>query len=153
MASTSRVERTDALVVGGGPIGLLVAAQLLKFKCSAIVVERDDKPSMPIYGRATTLWCRTLELLDQLDLCEPLMEHGCFTKDGVNFRHGHSAPGGLTFGQVRRTDTTPTSWVANIPEAHTQGCFVVHSVCTSTETHASTCRGYNSLLWDDAEPH
>lgn len=89
-----RIERTDALVIGGGPIGLLVAAQLLKFKCSAIVVEKDDKPSMPIYGRATTLWCRTLELLDQLDLCEPLMEVGCFTKDGINFRDGKAAPGG-----------------------------------------------------------
>ena len=92
--SQQRIEHTDALVIGGGPIGLLVAAQLLRFKCSAILVERDDKPNMPIYGRATTLWCRTLELLDQLDLCEPLMEEGCFTKDGINYRDGKSAPGG-----------------------------------------------------------
>lgn len=95
-----RTEQVDALIVGGGPIGLLVAVQLRKFSCSALVVERDDKPSMPIYGRATTLWCRTLELLDQLGLAEDLMEEGAVTKDGINFRDGKPAPGGLTFGQV-----------------------------------------------------
>ena len=93
-AQSNDVEHTDALVVGGGPIGLLIAAQLVRFGCSATVIERDDKPSMPIYGRATTLWCRTLELLDQLGLCDPLMEEGCFTKDGVNFRNGKAVPGG-----------------------------------------------------------
>lgn len=100
-AQSNNVEHTDALVVGGGPIGLLIAAQLVRFGCTAIVIERDDKPSMPIYGRATTLWCRTLELLDQLGLCDPLMEEGCFTKDGVNFRNGKAVPGGCVRSAVK----------------------------------------------------
>jgi phenol 2-monooxygenase len=80
-------QRADTLIVGGGPIGLLLANQLLRFKTSVIQIEREDKPNAPIYGRACTTWCRTLELLDQLDLCEPLMNDGVVTTTGVNYRN------------------------------------------------------------------
>lgn len=43
--------KTDVLVVGGGPVGLLIAYQLRRFKCSTIIVEKEDKPNLPIYGR------------------------------------------------------------------------------------------------------
>lgn len=41
---------------------------------------------MPIYGRACTLWPRTLELLDQLELCDALLELGVVSKTGMNFK-------------------------------------------------------------------
>lgn len=96
MVDTSRpaVERVDTLVVGAGPIGLLLANQLLRFKTSVIQIEKEDKDNAPIYGRACTLWCRTLELLDQLDLAEPLMNDGVVTKTGVNYKNGKPVPGG-----------------------------------------------------------
>lgn len=45
------IEKTDVLVVGGGPVGCLVSLQLNRFKCSTVTVEKEDKPSIPIYGR------------------------------------------------------------------------------------------------------
>ena len=84
----------DVLVVGGGPIGLLTAAQLRRFGHSVIVIERDDKPSLPIYGRACTIWCRSMEPLDALDLLEPLFDEGCITRHGLNYRDGKQVPGG-----------------------------------------------------------
>lgn len=48
--------------------------------------EQDHKPSMPVYGRACTLWPRTLELLDQLDLLDGLLEQGVISRTGMNFR-------------------------------------------------------------------
>lgn len=92
--SHDNLEKVDTLIIGGGPIGLLLAYQLRRFQTTVALIEKDNKSIAPIYGRATTLWCRTLELYDQLELCEPLMDDGCITTDGVNFRHGRPAPGG-----------------------------------------------------------
>lgn len=39
-------------------------------------------------------------MLDQLNLLEPLLEHGVFTSDGINYRNGQAVPGGMPFGQV-----------------------------------------------------
>lgn len=40
---------------------------------------------MPIYGRATTLWPRTLELWDQLDVLDAMLDIGVISKTGFNF--------------------------------------------------------------------
>ena len=51
--------------------------------------------SMLLMASAMCLFrCRALEMLDQLDLCESLFDHGCYTKDGFNYRNGVSVPGG-----------------------------------------------------------
>jgi phenol 2-monooxygenase len=76
----------DVLVVGGGPIGCLLGLQLAKFGCTPLVIEKDDKVSSPVYGRATTLWPRSLELYDQLDILDPLLEVGMVSRTGMNFR-------------------------------------------------------------------
>lgn len=35
-----------------------------------------------------------MEILDQLDLCEALLDDACYTKNGYNYRNGLSVPGG-----------------------------------------------------------
>ncbi|ORY35308.1 FAD binding domain-domain-containing protein [Naematelia encephala] len=91
------VDPVDVVVVGGGPIGTLLGVQLAKFGCRPLVIEKDDKANAPVYGRATTLWPRTLEMYDQLDLLDPLLAMGVISQTGMNFRHGNLAPGGLVF--------------------------------------------------------
>lgn len=49
-------------------------------------LEQDNKPAMPIYGRACTLWPRTLELYDQLDVCDAILDVGVVSKTGLNFK-------------------------------------------------------------------
>ncbi|KAJ6625383.1 FAD binding domain-containing protein [Mycena sp. CBHHK59/15] len=41
---------------------------------------------MPCYGRATTMWPRTIEILDQLDLAERLLQIGVVTRNALHFR-------------------------------------------------------------------
>lgn len=99
MVSTSspRIERADVVIVGGGPIGCLISYQLARFGCSPYQVEREGA-DRPIYGRATTLWPRTLEMYDQLDLLDSLLDHGVLSQTGVNYRDGVASSGGLSFG-------------------------------------------------------
>lgn len=48
--------KSYTLLSTGGPVGTLIAAQLCRFQCSVITIEREDKKRVPVYGRATTMW-------------------------------------------------------------------------------------------------
>jgi phenol 2-monooxygenase (NADPH) len=72
---------TDVLIVGAGPVGLLMAYQLSLFSLprtpfsttspkvkpiSVHIIEAHPRPLQQHYGRAVTFWPRSMELLDQL---------------------------------------------------------------------------------------
>jgi phenol 2-monooxygenase len=98
----------DVLIIGGGPVGLVTASALQKMNVSAFVIgegvpnlnvlshaslvielitlqERLYKDKMPIYGRACSLFPRTLEFLDQLDLLDEFTQSGFIGRNGVNY--------------------------------------------------------------------
>ncbi|WP_338783621.1 SDR family oxidoreductase [Streptomyces sp. DG1A-41] len=60
----------QVIVVGGGPVGLLLAGELRLGGAEVTVLERLTEPSQE--SRATTLHARTMELLDQRGLLEHL---------------------------------------------------------------------------------
>ncbi|KAJ7086172.1 FAD binding domain-containing protein [Mycena belliarum] len=90
--------RADAVIIGGGPIGSLIAYQLARFGCKPYLMEQDDKRRMPCYGRATTMWPRTIEMLDQVDLAERLLQLGAVTRNALHFHDGRRTTGGFMFG-------------------------------------------------------
>ncbi|KAI5920683.1 FAD binding domain-containing protein [Camillea tinctor] len=74
----------DVLVVGAGPVGLVSAYQLARFgggSVSVRIVEKHTKTVQDTYGRAVTLFPRTSEMLDQLELADPLLQHGFACRD------------------------------------------------------------------------
>ncbi|PWY94667.1 pentachlorophenol 4-monooxygenase [Aspergillus sclerotioniger CBS 115572] len=77
---------TDVLICGGGPVGLLVAYGLARQGVDSVLVEQHDKSQQAMYGRATTLYPRTLELLDQLGLLDDLNQIGYVARNSVTYR-------------------------------------------------------------------
>ena len=59
---------TDVIIAGGGPTGLLLAAELRLHGVRVLVLERDTEPVA--YVRALGLHARSVELLDQRGLLE-----------------------------------------------------------------------------------
>jgi 2-polyprenyl-6-methoxyphenol hydroxylase-like FAD-dependent oxidoreductase len=62
------------LVVGAGPVGLTIAAELARYGVSVRIVERaaarTDK------SKALVLWSRSLELMDRMDIADTVVAAG-----------------------------------------------------------------------------
>jgi phenol 2-monooxygenase len=78
--------KVSVVIVGAGPVGLLLAYQLSRFGITDyIIVDKRDN-NTEIYGRACSIWPRTIELWDQLDLMEDMFAAGgVTTSTGFNF--------------------------------------------------------------------
>nr|WP_221382189.1 FAD-dependent monooxygenase [Actinoplanes polyasparticus] len=67
-------EETEVIIVGGGPVGLMLAAELRLGGVSTVVLERADAPAG--HPRALGLHARTLEQLALRGLQEPFLATG-----------------------------------------------------------------------------
>ncbi len=69
-----REERTEVLVVGAGPVGLLAALAMAEAGLEVRIVDREERTATRSY--ACALHPRTMGLLDRLGLAEELIERG-----------------------------------------------------------------------------
>lgn len=88
MAQENTTAECDVAIVGGGPVGLLLAYQLKRFGVSAVVFEKHVKETQDAYGRAVALFPRTMEQLDQLDLGEAMLQLGFACRNSVTYKNG-----------------------------------------------------------------
>jgi heterodisulfide reductase subunit A-like polyferredoxin len=86
--SSNNTAEYDVVIVGGGPVGLLLAYQLGRFGVTACVLEQHEKETQDAYGRAIALFPRTSEQLDQLDLIEPILQLGFACRTSVTYKDG-----------------------------------------------------------------
>jgi phenol 2-monooxygenase (NADPH) len=76
--ATANTRLIDVLIVGAGPVGLITAYQLGRFGgVSVAIIEKHAKSMQDAHGRAITLYPRSSEMLDQLELAEELAQQ-CF---------------------------------------------------------------------------
>jgi rifampicin monooxygenase len=64
----------DVIVAGGGPTGLMLAAELRLQDVQVLVLERDAEPTKIV--RALGLHARSIEIMDQRGLLERFLAHG-----------------------------------------------------------------------------
>ncbi|KAK5119752.1 hypothetical protein LTR85_007328 [Meristemomyces frigidus] len=85
----------DVLIVGAGPVGLVLAYQLTRLNLSVHIIDAVDKshPDFPMYGRACTLHSRTLEMLDQLELFDDLAQIGVVGNRNFTYKDGKKVQG------------------------------------------------------------
>ena len=68
------MEELPVLVVGAGPVGLTLAVVLDHHGVRCRIIDRSDTPGQ--LSKAGGIQARTLEILDELRLSEPFLEHG-----------------------------------------------------------------------------
>ena len=73
--------RSDVLIIGAGPTGLVLALWLAKLGVQARIIDKTTEPGTT--SRAVAVQARTLELYRQLDLADAVVERGHKTP-GVN---------------------------------------------------------------------
>ena len=77
LLSGERVQ-TQVLVVGAGPAGLLLAAELERRGVSCLLIDLLDAPQP--WDRATVVHPRSIEIFEALGLVEPMLERGVSTR-------------------------------------------------------------------------
>jgi 2-polyprenyl-6-methoxyphenol hydroxylase-like FAD-dependent oxidoreductase len=82
----------DVLVVGAGPTGLLLAAELVRHGVACRII--DQNPSPLSWDRATVVHPRTLEIFDSIGIVEPLLAAG------VKQRIARVHSGGSVLGEI-----------------------------------------------------
>ena len=93
---------TDVLVVGAGPTGLTLACLLRRQGIAVRVVDRLAEPAK--LAKATIIWSRSLEILDELGIA------GMAVDAGIALEHGRFLDGTKELASTR-TDCVPgTRW-------------------------------------------
>ncbi|CZR43832.1 related to 2-polyprenyl-6-methoxyphenol hydroxylase and related FAD-dependent oxidoreductases [Fusarium proliferatum ET1] len=85
----SPLSTTDVLIVGAGPMGLLTSIGLAKQGVDTIVLDKRERNVQVAAGRATTLYPRSLELLEPLGVTGDLLQKGFVARSSVNFKNGN----------------------------------------------------------------
>lgn len=126
-------KHTEVLVVGAGPAGLMMAAQLLRHGLRPMIIDRRTGPDKS--SKALVVQGRTLELFRQLGLDSQLMKRGTAC-EGIQVQEGKSVWGHVDFDR----DAVPRG---HFPTLLTVSQMQVERALTQFLTE-NTC----SIRWD-----
>jgi len=83
--------QVDVLIVGCGPAGLTLAAQLSAFAdISTCIVEQKDGPLQ--LGQADGIACRTMEMFEAFNFCERVMKEACWINEVTFWKPDEKQP-------------------------------------------------------------
>jgi 2-polyprenyl-6-methoxyphenol hydroxylase-like FAD-dependent oxidoreductase len=110
---------TQVLVIGAGPVGLTMAAELARYGVAVRIVDkataRTDK------SKALVVWSRTLELLDRAGCAEAFLATG-HRATGANMVAGAQRIGHVDFADV----ASPYPFGLMIPQSETERLLEAH---------------------------
>ncbi|WP_328406311.1 FAD-dependent monooxygenase (plasmid) [Streptomyces sp. NBC_00390] len=109
---------TDVVVVGGGPVGLMLAAELRAGGARTLVLERLAEPAG--HDRAGALHIRTLEMLDIRGLLERFL-------DGTQLAKGLPFAGMFDRGLDFALLDTRHPYSALVPQSRTEALLAEHA--------------------------
>ncbi len=96
--------QVDVLIVGCGPAGLTLAAQLAAFPdIRTCIVEQKDGPLA--LGQADGIACRTMEMFEAFDFSERVLKEACWINEVTFWKPDASAAGSIVrHGRVQDTE-------------------------------------------------
>ena len=89
---------TQVLVVGSGPVGLFMAAELNRHGVSCRIVDKNDGPTHET--RAATIQARTLEILGSVGLADEFLQVGNICHATASYTSDHKLIKYLTFDEL-----------------------------------------------------
>src|SRR5512140_66075 len=104
--------RTDVLIIGAGPTGLVLALWLTKLGVKVRIIDKTVEPGTT--SRALAVQARTLELYRQLDLTEAVIAGG-HRVPAINLWVKGEAAARIAFGSVG-SDLTPYPFLLIFPQ-------------------------------------
>ncbi len=112
--------KTDVLIVGAGPTGLMAAALLAR--CGVQVRIIDKAKDQAHESRAIGVQARSLELFHHMGLVDEVLRRGMITRGLQLFINGKRR-GQIPFGDMGRTDT-PYPYLLMLSQAETENILV-----------------------------
>src|ERR1043165_7426754 len=86
---------TDIIIIGGGPTGLSLACQLIRYGIDFVVFKKND--TVKPFAKAIGVQARTLEVYDQIGLAQPAIERGTIASR-VRLIEGGEVAGEMNLG-------------------------------------------------------
>jgi 2-polyprenyl-6-methoxyphenol hydroxylase-like FAD-dependent oxidoreductase len=109
----------SVLIVGAGPVGLTLAAELHRFGLHVRII--DKAATATTQSRALFLWSRTLELLDRLGLASRFVDQGRKV-NAVNVMAEARRIGHVGFGEI----DSPYPFALMLPQTETERLLTAH---------------------------
>ncbi|MBE7219796.1 MAG: FAD-dependent monooxygenase [Caulobacteraceae bacterium] len=111
----AKTQGADApvLVVGAGPVGLTMAAELARYGVPVRII--DHSPKATETSKALVVWSRTLELLDRAGCADDFVAAG-LKGHGALFRIGHRDLAHADFADI----PSPYNFACMIPQSETE---------------------------------
>lgn len=107
--------RSRVLIVGAGPVGLVLACELLAHKVDVCVIDKSAKLDNP-HSRATVLWPRVLELLNRLGATRRVIDGGHYF-DRLGYYSKKKRVGEVRLDRLRGTQYP---YAIAIPQSRTE---------------------------------
>src|ERR671917_207627 len=116
------ISETDVLVVGAGPTGLTMAAELAARGVGCRII--DKAPARSQHTRALVVQARSLELMQKMGIADELVARGRRTLKATPFVGGRPAAN-LEFGDIGVGDT-PYPFILFVSQAETERVLEDH---------------------------
>jgi 2-polyprenyl-6-methoxyphenol hydroxylase-like FAD-dependent oxidoreductase len=105
---------TQVLVVGAGPVGLFMAAELNRHGVSCRIVDKNDGPTHD--SRAASIQARTLEILESISLADEFVQAGNICHAAATYTSDHKLIKYLTFDEL----DSAFPFVLQLPQSQTE---------------------------------
>ncbi len=107
------------LVVGAGPVGLTMAAELARYGLPVRIIDKSPKATQT--SKALVVWSRTLELMDRMGCTAGFLEAGLKGR-AATIRNGTTIIGHPTFDKI----ASAYNFALMIPQSETEKLLTAH---------------------------